>query len=84
MPGARVIDRVLARTGSAARTVRFAYLDVPVAAHDSVQSAWRAPGVRPVFGVRCPVLAAPALRPLIDGVGAEAFVNLLTCGSALP
>ena len=86
LPGARVLERVLARAaaGTPTRTLRLTYLDVPLAGHDSVQGAWRTRGVTPVFAVRCPVLVAPAFRPLVALLGAEAFANLVTCAGVTP
>ena len=86
MPGARVLERVLARkpAGAGARTVRLVYLDVPLVAHDSVRATWRVRGVTPVFAVLCPVLAAPAARELVARLGADAFANLVTCAGETP
>jgi hypothetical protein len=86
LPGARVLERVLARSapGAGARSVRLTYRDVPVAAHDSVQAAWRTPGVTPAFAIGCPVLAAPSARSLVSGIGADAFANLVTCAGGTP
>lgn len=86
LPGARLFERVLARgtTAAGARPLRLAYLDVPLAAPDSVQSAWRTRGVTPLFALRCPVLAAPAARAFVAGLGAGAFANLVVCGGATP
>jgi hypothetical protein len=86
LPGARVLERVLARSaaGAGARGVKLTYLDVPVAANDSVQSAWRKPGVTPAFAIGCPVLAAPSSRGLVAGIGADAFANLVTCAGGAP
>jgi hypothetical protein len=86
LPGARVLERVLARGAPAAgaRSVRLSYLDVPLAAHDSVQSGWRTPGVTPAFAIGCPVLAGPAARGVVAGLGAGAFANLVTCAGGTP
>ena len=86
LPGARVLEAVLARSnaGPGARLVRLAYLDVPLAAHDSALSTWRTRGVTPAFAVRCPVLAAPAARAIVQRIGADAFANLGTCTGNAP
>ena len=86
LPGARVLERVLARgaSGAGARSVRLAYLNVPVAAHDSVQSGWRTRGVTPAFAIGCPVLAAPPARELVARIGADAFANLVSCAGGTP
>ena len=87
LPGAPLLERVLQRSGAAptAREARLTWLDVPVAARDAVDATWRAPGVRPLFAIRCPALVSPALRPSLAGMGgAEAFVNLLLCETGAP
>jgi hypothetical protein len=86
LPGARVIERVLARSGAgtSARPVRLAYLDVPIAAGDAAAATWRTRGVTPVFAVGCPVLATPAARASVARLGADAFANLVTCAGGTP
>jgi hypothetical protein len=86
MPGARVLERVLAKgnPGSSARAVRLVYLDVGVSGRDSIHSGWRTPGVTPLFAVRCPVLATPAAQALVRGLGAGAFANLVRCAAGTP
>jgi hypothetical protein len=87
LPGARLMDRVLARWGAprSREPLRLALLDVPVAAGDAVSAGWRAPGVRPAFAIRCPVLVSPAGRAALAALGGpDAIANLLRCGSAAP
>lgn len=87
LPGARLLERVLARAtgGAAARTVRLAYLDVAIAGRDAVQASWRTRHVQPVFALRCPVLVAPDLRAAVARMGgADAFANLLRCEGRAP
>lgn len=54
---------------------RLAYLDAPA---DTLSS----PGLAPLFTLRCPVVSAPAARPIIQSLGADAFANLMVCGGA--
>lgn len=86
LPGARMLERVLGRwaMGGASGTVRLTYLDVPLAAHDSVGATWRTPGVTPVFALRCPVLAIPAAQASVARLGADAFANLMLCAGGAP
>ena len=81
-----MLERVLARgaAGVGARSVRLTYLDVPLAAHDSVQSGWRTRGVTPAFAIGCPVLAAPVARELVARMGANVFANLVSCAGGTP
>ena len=81
LPGARLMERVLARAvkNGGPRTLRIAYLDVPVAARDAVQASWRTRDVAPVFAVRCPILATPDAREIVRAVGANAFADLVGC-----
>jgi len=86
LPGSRLIERVLARaaTGPPARTLRLAYLDVPVAARDAAQSRWRTRGVSPVFALRCAVVAAPQARPVVRALSPGAFADLVSCDAGSP
>jgi hypothetical protein len=81
-----VLERVLARSAASGggRTLRLSYLDVPLAAHDSIRAAWRTRGVTPLFAVRCPVLASPAAREAVTRIGADAFANLVSCAGGTP
>jgi hypothetical protein len=87
LPGARVVDRVLARWGTprGRGPLQLAYLDVPVAAGDAVSASWRVSGLRPAFAIRCPVLVAPGARAAVTALGGpDAMANLLRCGPAAP
>jgi hypothetical protein len=82
VPGARHLERILARIPSAGvrRTLKLAYLDRPVAAADAAAAAWRTPGVTPVFAVRCAVLVTTRARDGVRAIGAHAFAELAPCG----
>lgn len=87
LPGARVMDRVLGRFGTArARSaLKLVYLDVPVAAADAVSVDWRKPGVRPVFALRCPLLVREGARAALAGLGGpDGVVNLVRCDANAP
>jgi hypothetical protein len=87
IPGARLLERMLQRGGVSpgATVARLRFLDVPVAASDAVAGAWRAPGVEPLYAIRCPVLVTPRLRSLFAAMGgADAFANLVRCEVGTP
>ena len=76
-PGWREMQRLL--DGLAPATARHARLDVrnePVAALDSLAASGT---MTPLFLLRCPVVCAPELRPVIDALGADALVDALDC-----
>ena len=83
VPGARHLERILARIPSAGvtRTLRLVYLDQPAVAGDAAKSAWRTPGVTPLFAVRCPVLVTARARDGVRAIGAHAFAELAPCAS---
>ena len=78
LPGAKHLERILARIPSAGvtRTLKLVYLDQPVAAGDAAMGAWRTPGVTPLFAVRCAVLVAARSRDGVRAIGAHAFAEL--------
>ncbi len=87
LPGARLMDRVLARWGAprGREPLRLVLLDVPVAAGDAVSAGWRASGARPVFAIRCPVLVAAGARAALVALGGpDAIANLVRCEPAAP
>jgi hypothetical protein len=80
LPGAKLLERVLSRLSAPAarRTVRIGY--AAGATRDTLDAAWRAPLVQPVFAMACPVLVAGALtRPFVDAPSADDWVALLSC-----
>jgi len=87
VPGARQIERILARVprSGATRMLKLVYLDQPVAAGGvpvqgtSPAAAWRTPGVTPVFALRCPVLVGSRARDGVRAIGAGAFAELAPC-----
>ena len=82
VPGARHLDRILARVArpGGTRTLKLIYVDQPVAAADAAVAAWRTPGVTPLFAVRCPVLVKPATLANVRSIGATVFAALAPCG----
>jgi hypothetical protein len=84
MPGQRALGRFLNRGTSASTParVRLSFLDVPLAARDSLAADWRARGVTPIYALRCPVLSRPEHRELVQWMGVDAFANLpASCGT---
>ena len=83
VPGARHLERILARIPSAGvtRTLKLVYVDQPVLAGDAAKSTWRTPGVTPLFAVRCPVLVAARSRDGVRAIGAPAFAELAPCAA---
>jgi len=80
LPGAGALERLLARASGRGPALRLRLLDVAAA-----DSAWRAPDVRPVFLLGCPVLVSPALRDAWPGrEGAADLARLLRCGAGAP
>jgi hypothetical protein len=84
LPGARHLERILARIPSAGatRTVTLKYLDIPVSAFKT-PVADASPTLRdlvsiyrPLFVVRCAVLARPGARAAVRRIGADAFAQL--------
>jgi hypothetical protein len=61
--------------------MRVAYLDVPIAERDSLAAGWRGQGITPLFALRCPVVAAPAVQAYLRILGADPFANLFPCAS---
>ncbi len=89
LPGGRTVEHFL--NGGASLhlrdklgPVRLALRDAPLAAADSLEAAWRAQGVTPLFALRCPVLAAAPVRELVRALGPEAFARLAPCAAAEP
>jgi hypothetical protein len=82
LPGARPLERILARVArpGGTRTLKLMYVDQPVAAADAATAAWRTPGVTPLFAVRCPVLVRPAALANVRSIGTRAFAALAPCG----
>jgi hypothetical protein len=87
LPGQRALARFLNRGASPSAvpgrgSVRLSYLDVPLAARDSLAADWRARGVTPIYALRCPVLSRPERRELVKWMGVDAFANLPgSCGT---
>jgi hypothetical protein len=89
MPGARHLERILARIpgAGATRTLKLTYVDEP-----ERQFRMPAPGApspaggpirrsthRPLFAIRCPVVARPEARADVRAIGAPAFAGLAPC-----
>lgn len=81
LPGAAAIGEWLARragsTGRGGATGRIAYVDRP-------RDAGPAPGFQPLFLLRCPVVSAPALRPVIERIGAGVLADMIPCPTPSP
>jgi hypothetical protein len=87
LPGQRVLERFLNRGLAASprrgeRAIRIVTIDAPLAPRDSVESAWRARGLVPLFALRCPIFTAPARAADVRLLGGDAFANLAGCGPA--
>jgi len=82
VPGRKHLERILTRIPRAGgtRTLKLVYLDQPVAGLDGMASSWGT-GVAPLFAVRCPVLASPAVRAEVRAIGAHTFAELAPCAS---
>ena len=80
MPGAKHLERILARIPSAGatRTMTLKYLDVPASTFKTPVSDpnARASVYRPLFVVRCAVLATPGARAEVRRIGGDAFAQL--------
>jgi hypothetical protein len=82
MPGRRVLERFLNRGAeTAAPGLRLTYLDVPLAARDSLREEWRARGIVPLYAIRLPLLCGPGLGTLVRALGAGAFADLIDCAT---
>jgi len=94
IPGRAALDRFLNLPGRQAGLgiARIACLDVPLAPPDSLaralDRALRPLGPAPAQRVsawcalRCPVVCAAGLRPLVAALGADTLVDLLRCAPA--
>jgi hypothetical protein len=85
VPAARHLERILARVArpGGTRTLKLIYMDQPVAAGDAASASWRAPGVTPLFAVRCAVLVQPSARDGVRKLGAHAFAELAPCANGI-
>jgi hypothetical protein len=88
LPGARLLERVLARVAKpgASRRVRLVYLDYPIlsetgAGPDIEPPTWSEPGLTPVFAIRCPVLVSAHAQEAFRALGRDAFSEFLTCAA---
>jgi hypothetical protein len=81
LPGAATIREWLARRagpiGRGGVTGRVAYADRP-------RDAAPAPGFQPLFLLRCPVVSAPAWRPVIERMGTGVFADMIPCTTPAP
>jgi hypothetical protein len=82
VPGAKHLERILARlpTAGVTRTLKLVDLDQPVVAGDAALGGWRTPGVMPVFAVRCVVLAG-SRRDAVRAIGAQRLAELAPCAT---
>jgi hypothetical protein len=84
VPGGKHLERILSRIPSAGvkRTLKLVYLDQPVAAGAGA-ATWAAPGVMPVFALRCAVMVSARARDAVRAIGAHAFAELAPCAGGI-
>ena len=86
-PGRRAIERELEGLrpprgeGREAPAVRLVYLDAALDPPGPLLLELHQLGAEPLFAIRCPVVGAARLRPLLTALGPDALVRLFTCES---